>query len=76
MKKLIVECCANSLESCINGEKGGAQRIEFCKNLEVGGLTPSRKNILLIKSMIKIPIFILIRPRKGHFIYSEREFKN
>ena len=75
MTKLVVECCSNSVESSINGQKGGANRIELCRSLEFGGLTPSYDNILLAKSLIKIPIFVLIRPRKGDFIYSDAEFK-
>jgi len=75
MAKLIVECCVNSVESSKNGQKGGANRIELCRSLEVGGLTPSYNNILLAKSLILIPIFVLIRPRKGNFIYSDTEFK-
>ena len=75
MTKLVVECCSNSVESSINGQKGGANRIELCRSLEFGGLTPSYDNILLAKSLIKIPIFVLIRPRKGNFIYSDTEFK-
>ena len=75
MTKLVVECCANSIESSINGQKGGSNRIELCRDLDVGGLTPSYNNILLAKSLIKIPIFVLIRPREGDFIYSNTEFK-
>jgi len=75
MTKLVVECCANSIQSAINGEKGEANRIELCRDLEGGGLTPSYDNILLAKSLIQIPIFVLIRPRKGNFIYSDTEFK-
>ena len=75
MTKLVVECCANSVESFVNGQKGGATRIELCRSLEVGGLTPSYSNILIAKSLILIPIFVLIRPRKGNFIYSDTEFK-
>ena len=38
---MILEVCANSYESAINAEKGGAHRIELCENLSVGGLTPN-----------------------------------
>jgi len=75
MNHYLIECCANSVESCINGQKGGSNRIELCRRLDVGGLTPSYNNILLAKSLIKIPIFVLIRPREGNFIYSNTEFK-
>ena len=38
MNQYLVECCANSVRSAINGEKGGANRIEFCRDLKLGGL--------------------------------------
>jgi copper homeostasis protein len=71
---MILEVCANSYESAINAEKGGAHRIELCENLSVGGLTP---NFVLAKKVISeltIPVFILIRPRDGDFNYSAEEF--
>jgi len=72
---MILEVCANSYESAINAEKGGAHRIELCENLSVGGLTP---NFVLAKKVISeltIPVFILIRPRDGDFNYSGEEFE-
>ena len=72
---MILEVCANSYESAINAEKGGAHRIELCENLSVGGLTP---NFVLAKKVISeltIPVFILIRPRNGDFNYSNEEFE-
>ena len=75
MTKLVVECCANSIESAINGQKGGTNRIELCTELESGGITPLHKEITLAKSLLNIPIFVLIRPRKGNFIYTEKEFQ-
>ena len=75
MTKLVVECCANSIESAINGQKGGTNRIELCTELESGGITPLHKEITLAKSLLNIPVFVLIRPRKGNFIYTEKEFQ-
>ena len=39
MNDFLVECCANSIKSALEGEKGGAHRIELCSNLEFGGVT-------------------------------------
>ena len=75
MTKLVVECCANSIESAIKGQKGGTNRIELCTELESGGITPLHKEITLAKSLLNIPVFVLIRPRKGNFIYTEKEFQ-
>ena len=73
MNHYLVECCANSIQSAIQGELGGANRIELCSNLEIGGVTPSRGDIATLITTINIPVRILIRPRAGNFIYSENE---
>ncbi len=72
---MIFEVCANSYESAINAEKGGAHRIELCENLSVGGLTPNFDLAKKVISELNIPVFILIRPRKGDFNYSHEEFE-
>ena len=69
----MIECCANSIQSALNGEQGGGTRIELCTKLELGGITPKRKDILKTKKALTIPICILIRPRSGDFIYSQDE---
>lgn len=73
MNQYLVECCANSVQSAINGEKGGANRIELCRDLELGGLTPKRRDIIKTITSINIPFYVLIRPRVGNFIYTENE---
>jgi copper homeostasis protein len=73
MNHYLVECCANSIQSAIQAELGGANRIELCTNLEVGGITPLREDITTLIKSVSIPIRILIRPRAGDFIYSEDE---
>lgn len=70
-----VEICANSLQSAINAEQGGANRVELCDNLWEGGTTPSHATIVLAKRHLNIPVFVLIRPRGGDFVYSELEFE-
>jgi len=70
---MLLEICASSLQSAINAQKGGAQRIELCCNLEQGGLTPSYGTIKLARAALSIEIFVLIRPRAGDFTYSELE---
>ena len=64
---MIVEVCASSLLSIKNAFQAGADRIELCSALEIGGLTPS---LGLIKQSLEdnfLPIHCLIRPRGGHF---------
>ncbi|MCM4155379.1 copper homeostasis protein CutC [Gramella sp. AN32] len=72
---MLVEVCTNSLESAINAEKGGADRIELCSELGVGGITPSFGLIESVLQRISIPVHVLIRPRSGNFTYSEMEFE-
>jgi len=73
MNHYLAECCANSIQSAINGEKGGANRIELCTNLELGGLTPKRDDIFQAKKKLNIPLHVLIRPRAGDFVFTENE---
>ena len=75
MIKLTVECCANSVQSAINGQAGGAQRIELCANLELEGTTPSAAAICMAREALEIDLFVLIRPRGGDFVYSELELE-
>jgi len=72
---MILEVCANSYESAINAQKGGAHRIELCENLAVGGITPNFELSKKVISELNIPVFILIRPRDGDFNYSNEEFE-
>lgn len=69
-----IEICANSYESAINAEKAGADRIELCSELTVGGITPSYGLIEKVVQKLEIPVFVLIRPRSGNFTYTLDEF--
>jgi copper homeostasis protein len=73
MNHYFVECCANSVQSGIQGALGGANRIELCSNLESGGITPLREDIQKAKKLLTIPVHILIRPRAGDFVYTRKE---
>ena len=72
---MIIEVCANSYESAINAEQGGADRIELCKDLHLDGLTPTYETAKKTIDELNIPVFILIRPREGDFNYSNEEFE-
>ncbi len=68
-----VEICASNFESAVAAFDGGADRIELCESIEVGGLTPSRKLIEQVLSELNIPVHVLIRPRDSNFCYSKTE---
>ncbi|MES2826815.1 MAG: copper homeostasis protein CutC [Bacteroidota bacterium] len=70
-----MEVCANSVESAIEAQKGGALRVELCDNLLEGGTTASYAQIKLTKELVSISVYPIIRPRGGDFLYSELEFE-
>jgi len=67
------EICAVNIQSSLAAERAGAHRIELCSALDVGGLTPSLGLIRSAINQLTIPVNVLIRPREGHFCYSENE---
>ena len=72
---MIIEVCAESYEYALKAEKAGADRIELCKDLHLDGLTPDYVTAKKTIDSLNIPVFILIRPREGDFIYSNEEFE-
>lgn len=70
-----VEVCANSLASALAAQQGGADRIELCSELAVGGVTPSAGLLREVRRQVELPVHVLIRPRSGDFCYSEEDFQ-
>lgn len=73
MSGLLLEVAANSVASACAAQAGGAGRVELCAALELGGLTPSQATIALARERLRIPLYVLIRPRAGDFLYDELE---
>lgn len=71
----LLEVCAGSITSALAAQQGGADRIELCENLAGGGTTPSAGTFAAVRKRLHIPIFVLIRPRTGDFLYSEAEYE-
>lgn len=69
------EICANSVESCIAAQKGGADRVELCAGIPEGGTTPSYGEISVARDSISIALNVIIRPRGGDFLYSRNEIE-
>jgi copper homeostasis protein len=72
-RKMTVEICVGDLDSALEAERGGADRVELCDNLAVGGTTPGPGTIAVACGRLKIPVHVLIRPRGGDFLHSEAE---
>lgn len=70
---MTVEVCAYSLESCLNAQQAGANRVELCGGLGEGGTTPSAGLIAAVREHISIGLYVMIRPRGGDFVYDESE---
>jgi copper homeostasis protein len=71
----LLEVAANSVASALAARAGGAGRIELCTALELGGLTPSHAQIALVRERVALPLYVLIRPRAGDFLYDDREIE-
>lgn len=74
MKPFLFELCVESLKAAQSAERGGADRIELCVRLDLGGITPSEELTAASIRALSIPVHLLIRPRGGDFVYTAREF--
>ena len=72
---MIKEACVESFEKALEAQNNGADRIELCENLSVGGTTPSYGTVKICLEKLNIPIFPMIRARGGNFIYSKDEIE-
>ncbi len=72
---MTLEILADSLESALIAQDHGADRIELCANMNFGGTTPSAGLIEAVVKNLSIPVFVMLRPRGGNFVYSEPEYE-
>lgn len=73
MKKIEIACF--NLESALIAQKAGADRVELCADMLVGGTTPAIEMIQQACENLTIAINVMIRPRGGNFVYSNSEFE-
>jgi copper homeostasis protein len=74
LAKILLEICCGSIDDAIQSQAGGADRVELCSALFVGGLTPSIGTVQEAKRRLKIPVMVMVRPRGGGFCYTSAEF--
>ncbi len=71
-----IEICANSSESAVRAQEGGAYRVELCAGIPEGGTTPSYGEIVMARKMLsETKLHVIIRPRGGDFLYSKEELE-
>ncbi len=73
-RKCLLEISVESLEAALAAERGGADRIELCGNLSIGGVTPDAELLPAVRRQVRVPIFSMVRPRAGDFVYLGAEF--
>jgi len=73
MKKIEIACF--NLESALIAQNAGADRVELCADMLVGGTTPTIEIIQQAREHLTINLYVMIRPRGGNFVYSEAEFE-
>jgi copper homeostasis protein len=70
---ILLELSVENVAAAVAAERGGAHRIELCMELRLGGLTPGQELMRLVRASVQLPIFMMIRPRAGDFVYSPEE---
>ena len=69
----LLEISVDTVDAALAAERGGAHRIELCARLDLGGLTPEEKLMREIRERVRLPIFTMVRPRAGDFVYTPEE---
>jgi copper homeostasis protein len=72
---VLIEACVDTVQSAINAQLGGADRVELCDNLADAGTTPSHGTIVSALEALDIPVFPIIRVRGGSFVYDAAELE-
>ena len=76
MARILVEACCGSADDALEASRGGADRVELCSALFLGGLTPSAGSLKALREQTDIPVMAMLRPREGGFCYTPLEFRS
>ena len=68
-ESILLEIAVFNIESALQAMNAGADRIEFCENPQEGGTTPSYGALQVLAKLATTPVFPIIRPRGGYFLY-------
>jgi len=70
---VLFESCVDSLDAALASVAGGARRLELCAQLEMGGTTPEPELVRTVVAAVPVPVFAMVRPRGGGFVYGDAE---
>ena len=73
MEKILLEAPVFTVEAAIKAAEYGIDRLELCSDFGEGGETPSAGMLAFLKEKVDVPIFVMLRPRGGDFVYSSEE---
>ncbi len=76
MGRILLEVAVTSADEARVAADAGADRLELCSALELGGVTPSPGTFLAVREAVAIPVYVLLRPRAGGFVYTSREWES
>ena len=71
----LLEVCVDRVEAALAAAAAGADRIEFCARLDLGGITPETLELERVLNLLEVPVFAMVRPRGGDFVHDARELR-
>src|SRR5262245_44461637 len=75
MAKILIEAACETTEDAREAAAGGADRLELCTALDLGGLTPSWGLVRDVRTDVPLPVGVMLRPRPGDFVYADADVK-